>query len=441
MEKRTHWSSTERDTFLEQANMQGLRQSIAFMPDGSYKQFNHWLLSQSALAPRWAQVLGLRHIAGMTDRVLDVVLTPQQARQMVQLAVPMNILLTYEVASDNIAFGLAHPAHVDATQQQRTHLLTHFGEAMIAKLQGDPTPTPVLASGIRDLARGVSSFEQSLAREAFEKLVGRYAQLHAGVDVEAIEFALHDILIANIESGKWVVDSLEGYAMQACVRQWLTQRYAGQNVIINSAYLHEDDLLQYSTDAIMVVAVLGYYIAHLVERVAPMPYESLLNDGTLLTALENTALLVRILNDMGTELAERTPQEHVMWVDYLRRMQARKGYESFYSLMSAYLHTADDVYTRLKKDILFGEYNLPLYYPRLQDDDVNAALDALQERLIWVSQVYQHQMHSLQKRSKMIALHTRQDTISNMLLAFVDYHRRIYQHAFDSPEGEYAVAG
>src|SRR5690606_32917118 len=186
-------------------------------------------------------------------------------------------------------------------------LLNSFGEVMIRKLKGDPRPTAELMQEHLELVTQISAFSQSLSEHKYHHLLEAYLQDYPDTDTSAIEYSLYEILIANIDCGVDVINTLEGYQMQAFVRDWLVRRYEAQSFLVSHRHISQAELIRASIDAIMVVPTMAYYVAHFVERVAPNPhYQELLDDGTLLAALEKTALLVRILNDLGTDVVEQS---------------------------------------------------------------------------------------------------------------------------------------
>lgn len=435
----TGWGTGTRAMAVQLANMSGLHKSIGYMPDTPYKHFNEWILEQPELAEKWAQLLGLRATASMTDDVLSSVLSPEQMEKMVDVCVPMTLMLTYEVASDNVAIGLANNLPDDDTRAIRIQLLTQFGDVMVKRLQGDPTETADLLASSLPLVNEISSFVQSLSEHKYHKLLNVYLAQYPDVEQEAIEFSLYEILIANIDCGQWVLETLDGYQMQSFIRDWLVKRYTGQTFLINHDQMLPEELIRASTDAIMVVPTMAYYIAHMLEYVAPNPHlDEVMQDGTLLLALEKCALLVRILNDMGTDVIEQSDDYYAGLIDELRQTQHIENYDSFVELMMDFVPERGDAFTRLKKDIQFGEYNLALHYPRLIDD-VDEAIDEFYERLCWISEIYQKEYQELYQLVDEIEMALGTSIAGDLLTRFVEFHRHFYRNSFEGVTGEYGI--
>jgi len=433
------WTSTSRSRAVEQANLEGLRKSIEYMPEGRYKHFNRWLLARPDFAENWAQLLGLRGTARMTDEVLEDLLSESQLEQMVELCVPMTMMLTYEVASDNVAIGLANHLSSDKTLPKRIELLTGFGEVMIRKLRGETTPTAILMQPYRELIEQISSFSQSLSEHKYHHLLQAYLEDYPDADTTAIEYSLYEILIANIDCGVDVINILNGYQMQDFIREWLIRRYEAQTFLVNNRQMSQERLIRASIDAIMVVPTMAYYVAHFVERVAPNPaYCELLENGTLLAALEKTALLVRILNDLGTDVVEQSDEAHAAWIAELRQVQAEENYGSFIELMMEFIPNKGVSFTRLKKDVVFGEYNLALHFPRLESN-VEQAIDMFYQQLCYVSQVYRENWAELRQLASLIEEKLGTPMVSKLLLRFVQYHQHFYRNSFEGSDGEYGI--
>lgn len=433
------WTSTLRSRAVEQANLEGLRKSIEYMPEGVYKHFNQWLVARPAYAENWAQLLGLRGTARMTDEVLEGLLSEAQLEEMVELCVPMTMMLTYEVASDNVAIGIANHLPSDTTLSKRIELLTAFGNVMISKLKGEKTPTALLMQPYRELIRQISAFSQSLSEHKYHHLLQAYLQDYPESDTSAIEYSLYEILIANIDCGMDVITILDGYQMQNFVRDWLCRRYEAQTFLVNHRQMSQERLIRASIDAIMVVPTMAYYVAHFVERVAPNPhYQELLDNGILLAALEKTALLVRILNDLGTDVVEQSDDAHAAWIAELRKSQEQQHYSSFIELMMEYIPNKGVSFTRLKKDVIFGEYNLALHFPRLETD-VEQAIEIFYQQLCFVSRLYRENWAELIELCSIIEHKMGTSMVSKLLLRFVQYHQSFYRNSFEESSGEYGI--
>jgi hypothetical protein len=207
------------------------------------------------------------------------------------------------------------------------------------------------------------------------------------------------------------------------------------NHLLENPDMDRETLIETGADTIMVMPTLAYYVGLIAEEIRPLPgYQSVLEDGTLHDPLQSAALLVRLLNDLGTGLLEQPDEVHRALVNYLR---AEAGnFSTFDELLLAQNYTV--LFTRLQKDIRFGEFNVCLYETR-KAQSVEEALDTVYEQITYLSRLYRVTWQHLQDTLQVIDTRLNSHLIGNLITRFVRFHEMIYSQPFNEPCGEYAV--
>jgi hypothetical protein len=185
--------------------------------------------------------------------------------------------------------------------------------------------------------------------------------------------------------------------------------------------------------------VLAYYIGVLTEVIDPQPeIKAVIDDGSLEDALATAATIIRILNDMGMvatySTGKRTSLLHTLW-------KAAESYPTNVQTIAQLLcHVANktEVLTRFQKDILYGEFNICLHNLGYTES-IEYGISIFGENLAYFSQLYrQSQMHL---RDVLAGLDRRlkNNTVSNLINGFINFHEQIYTHRFDTTAGEYVA--
>ena len=121
--------------------------------------------------------------------------------------------------------------------------------------------------------------------------------------IEAIDYGAWHSLVANIQSCGDLVDGMQRHQLGDDLRQGLIRRYEAVNDLLLDRVHSKDALVNVSINTILVIPVLTYYISVLTEVLQPSrAIGTLIENGTLQKALEDAALMVRLLNDLGTGL-------------------------------------------------------------------------------------------------------------------------------------------
>lgn len=429
-----------RFKFAYDQNVKGVRASLDHMPASGYKAYCQWVLDSPALADRWLQLMGIESLIRLTGGLLDGLLTDAEWMQLVHYSVPINISQMYEVVSDNLAIGLGVRREGDLTFATRSQLVYTFNQATIERLRGrDRQSVHEHLNTLLPLMRKISTFEQSLSPEKHRQLASEFVREQLGSNIVELEYALHPLLIGNLETCIDLTKVLEGTASHKLLIDGLIRRYQGVNDLLERSALSFDELLDISTNTIMVVPTLAYYAGVLAEKVQPLrPYPLLLGDGTALRAFEDAALLVRLLNDMGTLLLEHDPAERRTFIRSLHKLNKLERFPTFDQLMLAVTGAQGILLTRIRKDVQFGEFNTAMYPVRAMSD-VTFAIDLFAEQLEKLALVYQQRLARLTQTCAEMTQRLNSPLVSDLVLRFVHFHRKIYSRSFETAQGEYAV--
>jgi hypothetical protein len=96
----------------------------ATMPQSAYKEMFLWGLNPAnPQYENWLQVIGTKQIVGFAAQVMGSMVGEEELTALVDYAAPMNVYLTFEVISDNLAFGLTDRLNHDTTYFLRAHLM------------------------------------------------------------------------------------------------------------------------------------------------------------------------------------------------------------------------------------------------------------------------------------------------------------------------------
>ncbi|MBZ0282047.1 MAG: hypothetical protein K8L97_15010 [Anaerolineae bacterium] len=456
----------QKNTRFEYAlklNVEGVRQSLQHMPESSYKSYCIWVLNTPQFAGQWLQLMGIESLIRLTGGLLDDLLNNDEWLKLVPYSVPINVSQMYEVVSDNLAIGLGHRSPNDATFNTRSQLVYTFNQATIQRLKGDSRQSArELLDPFIPLMRKISTFEQSLSADKHLALAHQFLNKRPsntlnteyvshfdtppghwigveGHPMQDLEYALHPLLVANMETCIDLTAVLQDSLSHPLLVDGLIRRYQGVNDLLDQQTFSMDDLLRISTNTIMVVPTLAYYIGVIVEKVHPIPtYHQVLEDGSLLRVLEDAALLVRLLNDMGTLLLEQSSNDRLGFIQSLHALNQSQSFSSFEQLMLEATGRQGVLLTRLRKDVKFGEFNVGLHSVR-QIENVSEAIEVFAEQLNLITNVYRERMHRLHEGVEDLNRRLDSNLAGDLSMRFVQFHRHTYSHSFESAHGEYAV--
>lgn len=413
------------------------------MPPSLFRDFNLWAFSpKNPRLKAWLQIMGVPQLAKLTETLLGDSVSEEQWGELVRYTTILNTYLIYEVISDNLAIGLAERRPEDDTYEARRDVLVAFNRAMVARLGGDKASADAILESIKPLAAKLSIFQQSLTNGDQQKIVESFLEAHAHLNYQRqdIEFGVWNALVANIEACAAVVNALSGFRLQEELRNSLMRRYAAVNDLLCNNITNREMLLNVGTDTILVVPVLTYYIAVLGEALTPNPQlAEVIENGMLHQSLADGALMVRLLNDLGTNLVAMDEFHRKLLDDLYNEVSMGIG-QSTTSFPSLLLNHSEKVgfMTRIRKDLSFGEFNMSLH--NLMAAPSNAVtLLAFGDNLLYFKQQYKQCQNRLSDNLKWMGSILGESVHCSLIHKFVYFHEHIYKYQFDNQAGDYAT--
>lgn len=414
------------------ASVTGFESSVRrHMPASPYRDYCLWAMSSDN--PRrddYLQTVGIIQLVNLTVMLLDDLIGDDDWEELTDLSVVMNAYLIHEAASDNLANGLRNIQPRDTTFRLRKNTLYTFNGVMLKCLDNDDRQSAIeLLESIKAAARRISNFEEDLKRDKHVHLVQTYLSQRPDVSLDDLEYSTWPNLVANIESCIDFVRATKAYCVGSIIREGLVNRYYAVNKLLKAGNMTLSQLANVGTHSILVMPTLAYYIALLAEVIEPQPRISLLvADGTLGAALYDAALLLRLLNDLGTEVCTLTPEERVALLHQLTSWHHRHS-KSTQTIFDVLAGVADEdepgILTRLRKDVLLGEFNVGLY-SLASANSVSESILAFGRNIDYFVQLYAHHYARLEEKLAIIDACLGTDTISELILRFVKFHERMY---------------
>jgi hypothetical protein len=411
------------------------------MPDCAYRDFFSWAFStKNPLRTEWIQATGVHKLVELTLQLLDGLISTDEWPQLVEYTVLMNIYQIFEIVSDNLAIGLANQKPDDYSHVLRRKLSFTFNNAMVAKLQGVGTPTAELLKPVRFAAQQISASEQTLCPDKHRAFIEAYMAQNKTHSYSAIGDSIWPSLIANIETCVELMLSTGSCYTGYLVTQGLINRYQGVNWLLNEWSTNLDARIRTGGKTILVVPTLAFYVAVLLEKINPtIKSRQIANSGILAEALNTAAVLVRLLNDLGTNLLTQSETErHVLIAQLQSVAQQHPMPLTIGELLVQHEEGTNPLLTRIQKDLQHGEFNLCIQ-DRANSLATHDTLFSFGKEIDQYASVYRE--YQLQFSQQLEALRTMLDdpTISLMLERFVRFHEALYSQHFDQPVGEYAI--
>lgn len=414
---------------------------LRHMPGGPYRDFYLWSLSyDNPRREAYLLLVGLVQFAKMTQILLDGLVDDSDWEALIERSIAMNAYLVYETVSDNLAIGLRTLLPTDRTFQLRKNLVYAFNNAMLKRLNGDRRPAAALLEVVQPGAHRVSSYEHSLSRAKHIDLVRTYLGQYPNLSYRELEYSTWPMLVANIEACLDMMRSIRTFRGAAIVQDGLVKRYQAVNKLLKAGDMTLSQLANIGTYSILVMPTLAYYIVVLTEIIRPQPrIAELIDNGSLSEALYDAALLLRLLNDLGTDLCMLSNEGQARLLERLRdwHVSHPQAEDMTFDLLLV-VDSEASLLTRLHKDVMFGEFNVSLYGL----SDATSMLDAITtfgRNIKYFSQLYEHHYAHLLEKLEVIDAHLHDSTVSKLILRFVKFHEKMYATSFHSNDGDYAV--
>ena len=254
-----------------------------------------------------------------------------------------------------------------------------------------------------------------------------------------VEYAIWPLLVANMESAVDVIDAMRGYEVGPMVREGFIRRYEAVNTLLSGEPLTFDQRVAVSTHAILVVPIFAYYIGILCETVRPLAnWERVIQDNSLYEALYRAALMIRLLNDLGTNLIRQSAEERAKFLAVLHREAQRQESPTLATVLGALLDQHDTMLTRIDKDLQHGEFNLG-FSDLIDMPSITDALSAFEKRLGDCAALYERSERELAGLLQTISVTLGDPVTSTLIMRIVKFHEALYAQSFRQASGEYAV--
>lgn len=408
------------------------------VPEHPAREFFLWSFSaHNPERDRWLHLIGISQTVQLTLKLLAGLLDGADHEALLDYLLPMSVYQFYEIVSDNLCIGLSSPLPNDSTRPLRRELVLGFNRAMVQRLRGDSRPAAELLAPLRDCARGVSLLHNTLNADQYHKVAGHYLAQRPAASLADIDGAVWPLLVANIETCQQLAAAVAPYACGEMIAQGLIHRYRGVSALISEPDLLLSRRLTASTDAILVVPTLAYAICGLKEVVQPdaaLPQS--LRGGVLGEALFTAALLVRLLNDLGTPLLSDAATRRQL-LEGLRLLSAGEaGAAPLGDLVRQQCRRYDAALTRLNKDLVHGECNLGLF--GLTEAPATQALGTLGGRLEQLARLYAQSKQYLAELAAEVTSRLGDPRPMQLVQRFVGFHEQLYARAYTETGGEYS---
>ncbi|MEH1886820.1 hypothetical protein [Nostoc sp.] len=414
-----------------------------YLPDSTYRNYCLWALStENPHQKDYLQVLGFKQFAQLTLTLFDGLVKDSNQEKLAKFSAPMNVYLTYENISDNLAIGLANQASDDTTYTLRRDVLLAFNETACKRLLGQSKSAEQLLAPVQHKSQCISGFWQSHNPVKHKAISQTYLNLHPHISDEDIEYGVWPCLVANIETCVAVAESVASYSVGSLVSQGLINRYRAVSALLEEPEMTLSRRVKVGTDSILVIPTLAYYISVLAEIVQPIDnFQNLVKKSQLVEALNKAALLVRLTNDLGM-LVTQTKDERISLIDKLQVIYRKAG-GSIKTINELLLQAAQElssVLARIYKDTQLREFNVCLGDIELVNAlSVDEALVIFEQRLEYFSQLY------AQTRAQMMTLLEDMSDLfgdnrpSLLISRFVIFHEQLYAYPYNQPTGEYCI--
>lgn len=414
-----------------------------YLPDSTYRDYCLWALStDNPYQKDYLQVLGLKQFARLTLTLFDGLVEDSNQEQLAKFSVPMNVYLTYENISDNLAIGLANQAADDTTYPVRRDALLTFNEATCKRLLSQSNSAKQLLNPLQSTLQHISSFWQSHNPDKHKVIAKAYLNQHQHILPKDLEYAVWPSLVANIETCAAVAESVDNYCVGPLVSQGLVNRYRAVSALIEEPMMTLSRRVEMGIDSILVVPTLAYYIGVLVETIQPVEkFRSVVEKGSLVEALNKAALLVRLVNDLGM-LVTQTKDERAALIDQLQVMyhKASHSITTISELLLKAVEEVGPVLARIHKDTLLREFNLCLGDVELVNAlSVDEALVVFEQRLDYFSRLYTQSRVHMMTLLDAISHVLDNDGPSSLISRFVIFHEKLYAYPYNQPAGEYCI--
>jgi hypothetical protein len=427
---------------ITKATIENVRSSLMrHMPASPQKDYYLWGIStNNPYREDFLQMIGVRQLINLSSQMIGELIEPEDRQTVAQYCGRINAYFLYEIVSDNLANGLSSLSVSDQNATIRRNILQTFDSVMITRLKHEHNASVERLKPIERLTQTISCFAQSMTPRKHQACVNAYLALHPDVTQEEIEYGIWPFLVANIEACYELSEYMSHFQIGDLLRQGFIDRYQGVNLTLQvERGLPLNELVRMGMHTASVVPVLAYFAGVLAEIIRAEPMlRSVVQDGTLADALMTSAVIVRLVNDVGMLLTlsqnERKNVMSSLWEHYQHNATDIDAID--YVLMSAPDEYA--MLTRLQKDVMQGEFNIGLHN-LAYSNTVDEALTLLDNNLANLSELYYSELTHLHDLLASIDRRITNRALSNLIAGFVRFHEMIYAEPYNSTVGEYVA--
>jgi len=428
--------ATEQRPTLWTAAVRALELSLGWMPEGPCRAYWTWALASDTHRDEWLQVSGLAAIVRLYESMFARFLTADERTLLVPYAAAIIVQQTYEVLTDNLAIGLAEPASTDRTAEARRHVLAIYNRVMVDKLGGAKESVAQLLEPARAAASELSAFAQNHNPGKTRTLASAFTtdtELRAALD--------HDLwpaLVASCEATLALGRQLTGTAIGPMVTAGLAARYWGVSALIAGEVFGLEKRLTIGADTILVRPTLAFFAGVLAQEIRPMSaWAGVVADGTLGRALGHSALLVRLLNDVGTVLLTADDAAVASQIVHLQDAALAHENTTLRALFGECLTALGPAFARIYKDVALREFNVAL--DERASRPATACVAEFTTLLGELRQSFSARSRSLHIELTALSQRLGDTLLSDIVTAFVQFHAQLYLHHFDDARGEFAI--
>jgi hypothetical protein len=408
--------------------------------ESPYRHFGKWALTSTGPEhDDFAQIFGIKQLTRMSALLLERTATRKETwRAVLTPTAVINTWLTHEVISDNLGIGLGFPSSFDDEQMHVRRELIYRFDAEIQRILELPGTRSISAeeAAIPFLQYDgkESIFSHMLAPEKYRCLARTFA-VHSAESAESVENCVSAALAANILSCFDTLASMTHGKLKELTRRWITSRYMAVDKLMKTEGMTTDELIDYGACTILVAPTLGYHIDSLanangdskrIDTQAILPLEQ---------SLRSAAVLVRLLNDLGTFLLTCSSEERDIAFE---QASAEFGVTRYQPLADVLVRFQSPAFTRLAKDAIFREINLALHGLGHRPASV-AVTDEFHRRIRVYAEIYTQEKSRMNVALERLQEQLRDDQYGTIIASFVGFHENLYNNHYHTNGGEYAI--
>ncbi len=429
-------------TEITKATIENVRSSLMrHMPQSPQRSYYLWGIStDNPYRNDFLQMIGINQLINLSSHLIGDLIEAEDQQTVAQYCGRINAYFMYEIISDNLANGLSALCVIDENASSRRDILHAFNHVMVSRLKGEHSNTEELLRPVETLTQGISSFAQSITPRKHQACINAYLSQRPDITQQEIEYGIWPILVANIESCYELAEYMTNFQVGDLLAQGFIDRYESVTQTIQVDHgLPLTELVRSGTHTVSVVPVLAYFAGVLTEIIRVEPkLHSIIQDGTLADALATSAVIVRLVNDVGM-LLTLSPNERKSVSEGLQN-HYHEHIEDIVAIDHLLMSTPDEytMLTRLQKDLLHGEFNICLHN-LAYTNSVGEALTLLENNIASLSELYYRSQTHLHDLLASMDRRMTNRTLSNLIAGFVRFHEMIYAEPYNSNIGEYVA--